>query len=159
MRGAYILSTRLEEWILYWRPSKPSLWYSTQRPLKQRPCVDKTSKTRDKQGRQFRRVKTEKYPPLRFLHPWCGPPLRCDQPPHSLGWTSLHQAKANRKEELRSDSLPANPASNVLSDPPHPAHRRGLYQETQNEKVCLSLTRSHLLIFISMTLGGGSKRI
>lgn len=41
-------------------------------------------------------------PPL-FLHPWCEPPPGYDQLLHSLDWTSLHQANANRGEQLRSD--------------------------------------------------------
>ena len=55
-RGTDVLSTSLEQSILHWGPRKPSLWYGKQRPLKQRPRVDKT---RDKQGRHFGRVTTE----------------------------------------------------------------------------------------------------
>lgn len=87
--------------------------------LKQTPHVNKTSKRWRKKGRHFRRVNVAKYPPLPSLHPWCGPPPRCDQLLHSLGWTSLHQANANRGEEFKSVLLPSNLSSSVLplSDP------------------------------------------
>ena len=57
------------------------------------------------EGKTLEESQKVKYAPLLFLHPWCGPPPRCDRPPHSLGWTSLRQAEADRREELRRDAF------------------------------------------------------